>query len=585
MGPQATSVRMMDQTRMMGPPADQRSASARQPIARSALWAAWGDAIGFPTELVDEHGLQQRLLGDTTDALPRAWMRRIGGRMGPMVELPAGAYSDDTQLRLAVARCIRAPGGFDVEAFSKIELSVFPSYQLGAGRGTKAAAQELRRKGARWYASFFDRQGSSYVQGGGNGAAMRIQPHVWASPVWRPEAYLPAVLRDTLSTHGHPRALVGSMLHALSLGTALHEREVPSPKRWVQMGRYLGIGVELLSRDAVLAERWLFEWERRSSGPWEQALMGAVEETVTLLALAADMTSSGEGLASYPTLAKKLGGLDPRTRGAGTISAVLALWAAWQGQPDPERALRRCASLLGSDTDTVASMAGALLGVVATEEPPGKLQDRDLIRRDANRLAELRLGMAPDSFPHPDPLNWYPPATQADALGTHHGEPHVAGLGPARLCGDPIQGQGTTGGLWQWAQLAYGQTVLIKRRRDLAELPDSSLPRPRGRSAPAQASLIDATPVSNEEVVPPPSASGEARVVPRGAADLPTNVEDAVRLAVRSGLDERLTTQLLVHFARLSNGPYLAGLFAYRLAETITAPRDDGTRAPRNRET
>ncbi|MGH2702803.1 MAG: ADP-ribosylglycohydrolase family protein, partial [Actinomycetota bacterium] len=426
MGARLMSVRMMPRTSTMEPAPAQSKPSSSEPIVRSAVWAAWGDAIGFPAELVDERGLRHRLRDEPVDALPRAWKRRIGGRMGPTVELPSGAYSDDTQLRLAVGRCIRAAGRFDIEAFSKIELTVFPAYQLGAGRGTKAAAHELSRRGTRWYTPFFDRAETRYVDGGGNGAAMRVQPHVWASPAWRPETYLPSVLRDTLSTHGHPRALVGAMLHALSLGTTLHEGEIAAPERWVQMGRYLGIAEDLLMRDKLLAERWLFEWEKRAGRAWRHVLRETIEETVSLLATAAKMRSSADGLAAYPDLARMLGGLDPRSRGAGTISAVLALWVAWQGQSAPERAMRRCASLLGSDTDTVASMAGALLGVVATDDPPGELQDRDLIKREAARRSELRLGASVDSFPHPDPLKWSPPRTMADALGTYQEEIYVA---------------------------------------------------------------------------------------------------------------------------------------------------------------
>ena len=50
---------------------------------------------------------------------------------------------------------------------------------------------------------------------GGNGVAMRIQPHVWsAADLADPDTYLPGVIRDAVSTHGHPVALAGAAIHA-----------------------------------------------------------------------------------------------------------------------------------------------------------------------------------------------------------------------------------------------------------------------------------------------------------------------------------------------------------------------------------
>ena len=92
-------------------------------VRRSALWAAYGDALGWISELVDQKGLNRRTQGEPLRQ-PIGWKRRIGGRAGVTVDLPVGCYSDDSQLRLATARSIR-PDGFDVEAFSKVELPVW----------------------------------------------------------------------------------------------------------------------------------------------------------------------------------------------------------------------------------------------------------------------------------------------------------------------------------------------------------------------------------------------------------------------------------------------------------------------------
>lgn len=522
------------------------------PTVRSALWAAWGDALGFPTELTrDEKQVQKRL--DAVFAQTTAsWRRRIGGRYGPTVELPAGTYSDDTQLRLAVGRCIRGADRFDVEAFSKIELSVFLSYALGAGRGTKAAANSLEKRAVRWYSNFFATRTARYVDGGGNGAAMRVQPHIWASPGFRPGAYLGHVIRDAVSTHGHPRGIVGAALHALSLGTTLREGAIPEPKRWAGMADYLERLTEMIRSDETLSERWLPRWERESGVRWSDGLGATLEEAKTQLHEAADTrTSTGAIRETYAELAGRLGGLTPETRGGGVTSAVLALWIAWVSRDDPEAGLLAAANLLGSDTDTVASMAGALVGATAQSEPPGAVADQKLVIEEAVRLERLRGGEVIESFPHPDPLNWHPPRTQADAVGLVDGRLGVAGLGPASEDSEIYVGQRKDAGLWQWLRLDFGQRVLIKRRPDLAPLPDYARPRCR--------------PIQAEQY--------EMPVERAGVGDLPETVEDAVELLKRHDFDKDLMSTLLIHFARQPYGVSKASLFGGLVAQAVAQNR------------
>ena len=70
-------------------------------IKRSSLWAAYGDALGFITELSDEFSVKKRTKGHSRVTALIPWTRRIGGQFGINIELPKGCYSDDTQLRLS----------------------------------------------------------------------------------------------------------------------------------------------------------------------------------------------------------------------------------------------------------------------------------------------------------------------------------------------------------------------------------------------------------------------------------------------------------------------------------------------------
>lgn len=531
------------------------SMSSHSATVRSALWAAWGDALGFPAEMASERLLQRRLDSAEPAGLPAPWSRRIGGRMGPTVELPAGCTSDDTQLRLAVGRCIRTTGGFDVEAFSKVELPVFLSYQLGAGRGTKAAAQALGKRTTRWFSNFFVERASRYVDCGGNGAAMRVQPHVWAARDAKPETYLAPMLRDVVCTHGHPRGILGASLHALALGTALHQGSIPEPDRWPGMAGHLS-GIErVVAADDVLGERWLPAWEAAAGRGLSEATAATVDELrdqiERAVAAAARLREGGNRVEIYAELAGALGGLNAQTRGAGTITAVLSLWLAWAFSSDPLGGLRTSAALTDSDTDTISTMAGALLGVVAAGDPPGELLDRELIVGEAERLETLAEGRAAPSFPHPDPLHWRPPPNLADALGLIEGRPAVAGLGPARPLGEPIPGEGRREELWQWVATEYGQSLLVKRRPELRELPPEARPHSRPSALPA-----------NGSAAPPRDRAPER---PR----LPADPEQGVELFLSRSDDDRLLGLLLRHYARQGAVPaaVFGALIASRLAD------------------
>ena len=113
-----------------------------QAACDSAMWAAYGDALGFITEGTDARGVNRRLAGKTLG--PVTWRRKLGYK-GPEVELPAGAYSDDTQLRLATSRAI-SDGQFDVESFALCELPLWPAYALGGGRGSLDARATPRKR-------------------------------------------------------------------------------------------------------------------------------------------------------------------------------------------------------------------------------------------------------------------------------------------------------------------------------------------------------------------------------------------------------------------------------------------------------
>jgi ADP-ribosylglycohydrolase len=489
----------------------------RERIRSSALLAAYGDALGFVTELTDRSGLKRRA-GVDRIATTVPWKRRIGGKFGPTVELPAGTVSDDTQLRLATSRSLLPSGAFDVETFSEIEMTVWPSYALGAGRGSIAAAASLRKRDVSWATNFFDTKDSQYLNGGGNGAAMRIQPHVWAHAMRGDWAWLGDVLVNSVVTHGHARGFIGAVFHAACLDVAMREQRVPGPDDWRRFLKRMPAVFHAAHEDERLSEIWLRQWERRA----DRRLADAVEETAREiredLDLCQDLRPGRRG--AYAEAVESLKAFDARHRGSGTKTAVLAAIASWLYVDDPLEGLRATADFIGTDTDSIATMAGAILGAVRPLDLPGKVQDPDYVVLEADRAWAAAEGIRPARFPYPDVLRWRSPKSGTDAVLAEKDVVFLAGLGPGGVKSEPYETAGKSPGIWQWTQLWFGQTVLAKRRDHPPRLVESQRVSPqRGYVQP------DLWRRSNEPSSPVMLQSAPARVPKASASPERTTVQ------------------------------------------------------------
>ena len=430
-------------------------------IRRSALWAAYGDALGWISELTDSAGLRRRTAGAELRR-PIAWTRRIGGISGVTVNLPEGCYSDDSQLRLATCRAIRSEG-FDVEAFAKVELPIWLSYGLGGGKSTSLAAANLARPKVAWFANTY----TGWIESGGNGAAMRIQPHVWAARAPdSPESFIPDVMRNTVCTHSHPNGLMGSFLHALSLAHTMVNKRCPSPKELLEITDVAATLPEMVRNDVELGNYWRTTFERESK-TFGEAWSEVIEQCKHAIQVAGGIISSGSGVDGYADIVERLGLRDPARRGSGMLTAVAAVGLTWC-EKEPEKALRIAANAIGTDTDTIATMAGAILGTIADTEPPIEVLDADLFRTEAERLGDIAEGQEQKCHRYPDLLHWSAPKARADSLiRAKDGSLLVRGLGRGEAISEPMQSRSRQF-MWQWLKLHSGQTLLIKRRKDLS---------------------------------------------------------------------------------------------------------------------
>ena len=458
---------------------------------RAALWAAYGDALGWISELTDSAGLRRRTVGKALTE-PVAWRRRIGGRSGVTASLPQGCYSDDTQLRLATSRAVRSDG-FDIEAFAKVELPVWLSYGLGAGKSTSAAAAHLALPSSTWWRNRF----KGWTQSGGNGAAMRIQPHVWASRTpEHAESYLLDVVRNAVCTHSHPIGILGAVLHAQCVARALVSGTIALHDVLEDAINVASRLPEMIARDRELTF-WRVAYEE-AAGDLSEAWASSLSEARVAVSIAA-ACDGGTGEERYETIVDGLKLRDPARRGSGMLTAVAAAALAWC-EPRAVEAMRIAANALGTDTDTIGSMAGAILGATADTDPPVDVLDSALIRTDAHRLADFAAGRDSRNHKYPDLMNWRAPKSRADALAcSRDGGLVVSGLGHATELAQE-QDLVAQGFRWRWVRLNLGQTLLIKGRERLplrddalgqpGELPPSERPSTEDRPSHAGASPV-----------------------------------------------------------------------------------------------
>ncbi|MFD4415122.1 ADP-ribosylglycohydrolase family protein [Streptomyces sp. NPDC058476] len=341
------------------------------------LAAAVGDALGWPYERQDR---TRHLPADSGSSQFVAWERTAGSRFRPFTEvIEAGDYSDDTQMIIAVGRALLTAGNEWLTWLQRVEWPLLPSYERGAGASVKRACKAWAQGRPPWTVAASDVR--KYFDTGANGAAMRIAPHVIRHHAdARFDGLAVDVVRDAATTHGHPRALLGALVHAHALWLSMRQ---PAPLSY-------GWLVEALLDNAAQWQKPIFqilgdEWQNCASHALEQPLdrlwLATSREVEDLLALAHKELKGGA--VSAPTVFLKSQGLTGKARGSGTLCAVAAAYLAARSAASPDHALTSAARLEGADTDTLASMTASLLGAALGQEWLGangrNVQDRALL--------------------------------------------------------------------------------------------------------------------------------------------------------------------------------------------------------------
>ncbi|MDO9493273.1 ADP-ribosylglycohydrolase family protein [Acetobacterium sp.] len=317
------------------------------------LATAIGDALGWPNEPRSKNRSKKPKIVDHFVE----WTRSSNYPRWHDEKILPGEYSDDTQMTLSVARSIIAG---DWEKFlAEKELPFWLNYERGGGGALRKAAKSCKEGVLLWQT----KNTRDYFNAGGNGATMRILPHVIAAAkTINTTALMTNVVKDTLITHGHPRAFLGATCYAYALDYLLRKETVLEYGELVtavidgQNDWGANLNTDVLGEWLSIAQKhreydFLTEWEKTCAHMVRQLELISV--------------SLKKGLILDDT--KVLSDLEcfGKANGAGDVAALAAIYLASKYANNPSLGIKVPAFSFGADTDTIASITGGLLGMLS----------------------------------------------------------------------------------------------------------------------------------------------------------------------------------------------------------------------------
>jgi len=235
---------------------------------------------------------------------------------------------------------------------------------------------------------------SRYFDAGGNGVAMRVIPHVIAGSQAPFEDLARAVALDGAATHGHPRALLGAVVYAFAAWKLVRSE---GPLGFKQLAQELldeRQAWQALPKPASGHNGWYSKAMEVSGGQYEATWARTADEVARMLQVV--LTGLDGGVVADDRSVLEHLGVFSDSGGAGTVSAAAAIYLASRYAVQPTQALLRASFLPRADTDTLAAMAGGLLGCLSGPQwLPRELldvQDADAIKSAARMLASNASG-------------------------------------------------------------------------------------------------------------------------------------------------------------------------------------------------
>jgi ADP-ribosylglycohydrolase len=316
------------------------------------LDSAIGDALGWPNEYRARNASKNLEVNEHFVG----WTRRCGRPKWYNEKIMPGEYSDDTQMIIAVARSIIA-GNWE-NTFINKELPFWLNYERGGGKAMLKAAEACKRGILLWQS----RSARGYFNAGGNGAAMRILPHVIAGTnLLDLRELMNDVIKDSIITHGHPRAILGATCYAYALDYLLKKE---STLEYGELVTAILDGQHIWGAypDSLIFKEWIETAKNASDYDYAHTwalTLGNMEKQFYFInkSLKKGLMLDDKNVLTQLECFGKVGG-------AGDVAILASVYLLSRYANNPVLGIKTPAFSFGADTDTIASITGGLLGML-----------------------------------------------------------------------------------------------------------------------------------------------------------------------------------------------------------------------------
>ena len=303
---------MMDDTTMLDADqqADPNAPHVKDRYTGALLGLGIGDALGLPTRGLSRDEIRERF-GRVETYLP------LRDEVGEVV-VPAGQFTDNTELAMCLAESLVTSNGFldpDTAGF-RFEQILSSDYHHLLGGTTRRALERAAESGD--YQAGLGGEGTA-----GAGPAARVAPvaMVHALSNFNAEVFVREVLRSTLITHAHPESVNGALAVAYALRLIVR-RELPPE---VLIGEVLSfIDEDAVARKLRKAARLLEQGRDQYEALEEIGTSGYVAEAV-----AAGLYLFSRNYGDFTSTVLSAANAGGATSTIGSIAGVLA--GAWTG--------------------------------------------------------------------------------------------------------------------------------------------------------------------------------------------------------------------------------------------------------------
>lgn len=255
--------------------------------------------------------------------------------------------------------------------------------------------KKVSRKSVNWFNNFYnykiDREIIDYRDTGANGAAMRVLPIALAN-LGNFEKIKSETFKNSLITHGHPRAIIGAILFNYAVNQIIIYR--PEDFSWDTF--LTSIGKDFISKldyKTFISNEiniWIEIWNRGSLSNFDKVYLDTLIETQNQLRLCYQLLKADVDSKEALT---KFGCFAPETKGSGISTVVAGIYLSLKYHYKPIDAIRSAVNSLGADTDSIGAFTGALIGALHGHNIiPDRwklVQDIDYLEKVANNLLEI----------------------------------------------------------------------------------------------------------------------------------------------------------------------------------------------------